>query len=319
MARNLLKALRPRWSSQGQTIRRPRLRLEVLEDRVTPAISSAHFAVIGDYGTGEQPEQDVANLVHSWNPDFVATTCDNNYSTPPMTTTSYDIMVGKYYHDFIYPYSGSYGAGATSNRFWPTMGDHDWGYDRNGDQAYLSFFKGLPSNRRYYTVTQGPVALFILDTYQSEPDGTSSISTQAQWLQGALASSTAPWKLVFLSEPPYSSGPFGSIGGVEWPFQAWGASAVFSGHDHGYERLFENGIPYFVNGSGGAGLDSPPASVIAGSQAHANVYGAMKVDASAAQISFSFSDTSGTVLDTYALNYVLPAAPNSLTATAVSS
>ncbi|TMQ32189.1 MAG: hypothetical protein E6K70_19905, partial [Planctomycetota bacterium] len=239
VTRRLLKFSRRRWPYQSANKRRPtpRLLLEALEDRQAPAVASVHFAIIGDYGTGEQPEQDVANLVHSWNPDFIATTCDNNYSNPPMTTASYDAMVGQYYHDFIYPYSGSYGAGAATNRFWPTMGDHDWGYDPNGDQAYLSFFSGLPGNRRYYTVTQGPVQLFIVDTYQSEPDGTTSISTQAQWLQSALASSTAPWKLVFLSEPPYSSGPFGSIGGVEWPFQAWGASAVFSGHDHGYERL----------------------------------------------------------------------------------
>ena len=226
-----------------------------------------------------------------------------------MTTASYDAMVGQYYHDFIYPYSGSYGAGAATNRFWPTMGDHDWGYDPNGDQAYLSFFSGLPGSRRYYTVTQGPVQLFIVDTYQSEPDGTTSISTQAQWLQSALASSTAPWKLVFLSEPPYSSGPFGSIGGVEWPFQAWGASAVFSGHDHGYERLFENGIPYFVNGLGGNAKFSfrdaclsDPSQCAAGSQVRYNAdFGAMLVQATTTCINFQFINRGGALIDSYSI------------------
>ena len=66
---------------------------------------------MGDYGTAQQPEQDVANLIHSWNPDFITTTGDNNYSTPPLTTASYDTTVGQYYHDFINPYSGVYGAG----------------------------------------------------------------------------------------------------------------------------------------------------------------------------------------------------------------
>src|SRR5207302_2238374 len=87
MSRDLLKLLRRRSSLQGRTIQRPRLRLalEPLEDRVTPAATSVRLAVIGDYGTGQQPEQDVANLVHGWNPDLIATTGDNNYSTPPVT------------------------------------------------------------------------------------------------------------------------------------------------------------------------------------------------------------------------------------------
>ena len=38
-----------------------------------------HFAVIGDYGDAGQAELDVANLVKSWNPDFIITTGDNNY------------------------------------------------------------------------------------------------------------------------------------------------------------------------------------------------------------------------------------------------
>src|SRR5438552_391607 len=259
----LFKFPRRQWLSEGRTKRPRRLRLllESLENRVTPAAGSVRLAIVGDYGTGTQTEQDVANLVHGWNPDFVATTGDNNYGPPPLTAASYDTMVGQYYHDFIYPYSGAYGAGAASNRFWPTMGEHDWGASANnptGDQGYLNFFSGLPGNKRYYSVTQGPVALFVVDANENEPDGTSSISTQAQWLQGALASSTAPWKLVFIAYPPYSSGPFGSTGGLAWPFQAWGASAVFSGHDHDYERLVENGIPYFVDGTGGAGLDNFP-------------------------------------------------------------
>ena len=37
------------------------------------------FAVIGDYGLASQNEADVANLVKSWNPDFIVTTGDNNY------------------------------------------------------------------------------------------------------------------------------------------------------------------------------------------------------------------------------------------------
>src|SRR5205807_3802236 len=174
-----------------------------------------------------------------------------------------------------------------------------------------------PGNQRYYTVTQGPVALFVLDMNSNEPDGTSSLSTQAQWLQSALAGSTAPWKLVIMSYPPYSSGQEGSTGDLQWPFQAWGASAVISGHDHDYERLLENGMTYMVVGTGGAGLENPPSTFIAGSQASAYVWGALKVDATPSQITFAFINTAGAVLDTYTMNYALPAAPSKLAATAV--
>src|SRR5574341_300066 len=37
------------------------------------------FAVIGDYGTGDQVEGAVADLVKSWQPEFIITTGDNNY------------------------------------------------------------------------------------------------------------------------------------------------------------------------------------------------------------------------------------------------
>ena len=37
------------------------------------------FAVLGDYGSGDQNEADVAELVLSWQPDFIITLGDNNY------------------------------------------------------------------------------------------------------------------------------------------------------------------------------------------------------------------------------------------------
>ncbi|TMQ30281.1 MAG: hypothetical protein E6K70_24420, partial [Planctomycetota bacterium] len=300
-----LSWLRPGSPGKPKSRRSSGIVLEALEDRLTPSGSTVRFAVFGDYGVAQQPEQDVANLVHSWNPDFITTTGDNNYSTPPLTTALYDTTVGQYYHDFINPYSGAYGAGATTNRFFPSMGEHDWGALGNnptGDQGYLNFLQ-----------------LFILDTDPNEPDGWDRISTQAQWLQGALASSTAPWKVVVMSFPPYSSGLEGSTGDLQLPFQAWGASAVVSGHDHFYERLIEdNNFPYFVVGTGGAGLEAPPASLIAGSKAQASAWGALKVDASPSQMTFSFVSTAGTVLDTYTMNYPLPAAPSKLAVAAVS-
>jgi hypothetical protein len=73
------------------------------------AASNVRFAVIGDYGQAGRPEQDVANLVKSWDPDLIITAGDNNYPTGSAATIGQNI--GQYYHDFIYPYTGAYGAG----------------------------------------------------------------------------------------------------------------------------------------------------------------------------------------------------------------
>src|SRR5207253_3530122 len=37
------------------------------------------FAAIGDYGSGDPQEGDVANRIRTWNPDFIITLGDNNY------------------------------------------------------------------------------------------------------------------------------------------------------------------------------------------------------------------------------------------------
>src|SRR5882724_11291597 len=95
-----------------------------------PAVSAQaqsatiRFAVTGDYGDDTTAERDVANLVKSWNPDFVITVGDNNY--PDGTASSIDANIGQYYHSFIFPYTGTYGDGATTNRFFPCLGNHDW-------------------------------------------------------------------------------------------------------------------------------------------------------------------------------------------------
>ncbi len=213
---------------------------------------TVRIAVIGDYGDDSQVEADVAALARSWKPDFVVTTGDNNY--PSGAAGTIDSAVGRHYHDFIAPYIGIYGPGADTNRFFPTLGNHDWDATTRTTrlpQPYLNYFE-LPGNERYYDVAWGPVQIFAVDSDYREPDGSSSDSIQAAWLRQRLAASTTPWKLVLMHEPPYSSGLHGSSTRLRWPYQAWGASAVLSGHDHTYERVVLDGFPYFVNGLGGS-------------------------------------------------------------------
>lgn len=277
---------------------------------------TARFAVIGDYGDDSDEEEDVADLVKSLNPDFIITTGDNNY--PDGEASTIDRNVGQYYHEYIFPYHGDYGPGATTNRFFPALGNHDW--HASGARPYLDYFT-LPGNERYYEFVRGPVHLFAIDSDVDEPDGRTAGSEQAEWLRRALAASNAPWKIVYFHHPPYSSGRHGSTTAMRWPFKEWGATATIAGHDHVYERLIINDFPYFTNGLGGASRYAFE-EILSGSQVRYNAgFGAMLVDASDTSITFRFINRDGDVIDTFTLGSSgsTIAAPSNLRATAVSA
>ncbi|HNB53272.1 MAG TPA: hypothetical protein PK530_15080, partial [Anaerolineales bacterium] len=101
------------------------------------------FAAIGDYGADSAEEDDVAELVFSWNPEIIITLGDNNY--PSGSADTIDDNIGQYYAPFIAPYTGAYGPGGEINRFFPVLGNHDW--DSPGIQPYLDYFT-LPGNER---------------------------------------------------------------------------------------------------------------------------------------------------------------------------
>jgi hypothetical protein len=260
------------------------------------------FACIGDYGSAYVSTRQVANLIKGWRPDFIITVGDNNY--PAGSGTTIDRNIGQFYHDFISPYKGRYGRGAITNRFFPCLGNHDW---RTGDaQPYLDYFT-LPGNERYYTFTRGPVQLFCLDSDTREPDGCTTNSIQAQWLEKQMSASRAVWKIVCFHHAPYSSGYYhGSWTNeshhMRWPFHEWGAHAVLTGHDHIYERLQVNGLVYFVNGVGGDSRDPLHFPLVPGSARQFTAdFGALRVDAAENYLLFRFFTWRGALIDQYRL------------------
>jgi len=211
----------------------------------------ARFVLLGDFGFDDANEAAVATLVKAWEPDFVVTLGDNSY--PESNATTIDETIGKYYSDFIHPYRGKYGLGAAQQRFYACLGNHDW--QSGSVQAHLDYFD-LPGNERYWQIAKGPVRFFCVDSDTHEPDGTTADSVQGKWLQKELGAAKDPYRIVVFHHPSHSSGQHGSQAYMQWPFQAWGASAVYTGHDHHYERFdFGPGsIPYVVQGTGGADL-----------------------------------------------------------------
>ncbi|MBI5945198.1 MAG: metallophosphoesterase [Chloroflexi bacterium] len=264
--------------------------------------SNIVFAVIGDFGDAGQPEADVASLVKSWNPSFIITVGDNNY--PDGAASTVDQNIGQYYHDYIFKYSGKFGSGSAVNRFFPALGNHDWDQN-NGRQQELYFT--LPGNERYYDFTQGPLHFFVLNSNATEPDGITVDSKQAKWLKSGLAASTSKFDIVVMHHPPYSSGRHGSTKAIQWPFKLWGAEAVLAGHDHLYERLLVDGLPYFVNGIGGAEKLYYFQSALPESKIRYNQdYGAMRVEASSQSMKFQLYTRAGILIDEYTIGTTPP-------------
>jgi hypothetical protein len=152
----------------------------------------------------------------------------------------------------------------------------------------------------------GLVHFYVVDSDDHEPDGLTPDSKQGMWLKETLAApTTACYKVVYFHHPPYSSGDYG-VPRMRWPFAQWGADVVMSGHDHTYERLSVDGIPYFVNGLGGANRFGfniiDPHSQFRFNQD----WGAMFVRATKQSITYEFYEADGGKMDSFT---VQPKAP----------
>ncbi|MCP4310944.1 MAG: hypothetical protein GY790_06745 [Bacteroidetes bacterium] len=214
------------------------------------------FAVIGDFGLAGENERRVANLVRSWNPDFIITTGDNNYQLGELSTIKENIS--DYYGDFIYNFVApeEYWCNGNAfeegiNRFFPSPGNHD-AANKEGLQPYLTFFT-LPLNELYYSFIWGPVTFYSLNSVAD------SVEDQKIWLAEQLDLSVSPFNIVYFHHPPYSSGPHGNTEKMQWDFHGDQVDIVLSGHDHIYSRISksgEEGLHYIVNGVGGESLYS---------------------------------------------------------------
>ena len=264
------------------------------------------YAIVGDFGSGSNDETAVANLIKSWDPQFVVTTGDNRYGA-----TNFDLTVGKDFCEFLAGTEpGTYcdGHEGALNAFYPSTGNHEY-TDGGGINEYITYFNlpgagistsGTSGSELYYDFVRGPVHFFVIDSYDALINGT--MTAQQTWLQEQMAASTARWKIVYFHHPPYSSGySHGSSLEMRWSFTQWGADAVLNGHDHAYERLEYDGISYFVNGLGGMSKHAF-SSPLEGSIIQYNAeYGAQKVVADDTSMIFSFININGDTIDEHLL------------------
>jgi predicted MPP superfamily phosphohydrolase len=196
---------------------------------------SLKFAAIGDNGTGDQPQYDVAHQMDQWHQrfgfDLVIMLGDNIYGRQ---------QPADFVRKFEAPYKPLLDAGV---KFFASLGNHD---DPRNNTYKLFNMNG----QRYYSFVRNDVRFFVLDTNFLDP-------AQLAWLERELATATEHWKIAYFHHPLYSDG--GRHGSevelrviLEPLFMKYGVDVVYSGHDHLYERITpQHGISYFVSGAGG--------------------------------------------------------------------
>jgi hypothetical protein len=193
------------------------------------------FAVIGDSGTGDHFQYEVAQqLVVSRRQfpfEMVIMLGDNIYGRQEPEDFA---------RKFERPYRPLLDAGV---RFYASLGNHD----NQQNRFYALFNMG---GARYYTFVRQNARFFVLDSDYLD-------ARQVAWLDEALSSAHDDWKICYFHHPLYSDG--GRHGSeidlrvvLEPMFVRHGVNVVFSGHDHIYERLTpQQGIHYFVSGAAG--------------------------------------------------------------------
>jgi predicted MPP superfamily phosphohydrolase len=197
---------------------------------------SVRFAVIGDSGTGNKEQYEVAQELDRYRQavkfDFVIMLGDNIYGGH---------SASDFKRKFEEPYKALLEAGV---KFYASLGNHD---DPNIERLYKPFNM---NGQRYYTFKRGNVQFYALDSTYMD-------TQQLTWLEQNLRSSNALWKICYFHHPLYNDGkmhgPDLDLRNQLTPLlKSYGVNVVFSGHEHAYERIKpQNGIYYFIQGDSG--------------------------------------------------------------------
>lgn len=197
---------------------------------------SFRFAIIGDSGTGDQEQYDVAKELEAYRQaigfDTVIMLGDNIYGGHEPRDFA---------QKFELPYKPLMEAGV---KFYASLGNHD---DPNIERLYKPFNM---NGQRYHTFKKGDIQFYALDSTYMDPQ-------QLKWFEQNLQNSSAKWKICFFHHPLYNDGkmhgPDLDLRSELTPlFKLYGVNVVFSGHEHAYERIKpEDDVYYFILGSSG--------------------------------------------------------------------
>jgi predicted MPP superfamily phosphohydrolase len=253
---------------------------------------SFKFAVLGDFGTGDRTQfelaQQMAALHARFKYELVVLVGDNIYGSE---------RPQDFKKKFEEPYKPLIDSGV---KFYASLGNHD-----SREQRYYKLFN--MDGKLYYSFSpKAEVRFFILESTYPVPE-------QIQWVEKELQASGSHWKIPVFHHPLYSSGErHGSdatLRAVLEPlFLKYNVSVVLTGHDHFYERVKpQKGITYFVVGSGGqlrkGNIDRSSGLTAAGNDTDL-VFLAAEIDGD--QMYFNAISRQGAIIDSGVLTRRMP-------------
>jgi len=138
-----------------------------------------------------------------------------------------------------------------TTEYFPALGNHD-----KGSALYFANFPYL-KGRRWYSVDREGIHFIVLDSNSKMDPG----SKQYDWLVSDLkGAGGAKFRIVLFHHPIFGVGKGHEedekgLKAILLPiFEKYKVSAVFSGHEHSYQRSEYKGIYFIVTGGGGAHL-----------------------------------------------------------------
>jgi predicted phosphodiesterase len=256
--------------------------------------NSVRFAAIGDMGTGDQFQIDVAKqMVKSraaFPFEFVITLGDNIYTGS--APSDFD-------NDFALPYKPLLDAGVL---FYATLGNHDVSNER----SYKPFNM---NGANYYAYKKGNVRFFALDSTYMDVKQTTWLETQLR------QAGNGDWKICYFHHALYSSGRFHGPDTdlrkvLEPLFVKYGVDVVFAGHEHVYERVRpQQGIYYFTEGASGElrpGNLSPSAITAKGFDTDRSF---MMMEIAGDDMTFQTTSRTGVIVDADVIHRTIRTAP----------
>ena len=250
---------------------------------------SLKFLVLGDFGTGDPPQYELAKqIVQTW----------QTFKFPLAILVGDNLYGSERPQDFRQKFENPYKPLLDNHVvFQASLGNHDAREQRYYEpfnmkgQLYYSF-KAPAQNVRFFAL-----------------ESTYPVPEQIVWFEKELKSSTEDWKIVYFHHPLYSSaGRHGSDLQLRQKLEPllvqYNVSVVFNGHDHVYERVKpQKDITYFVVGSGGqfAPGDLDPKSSIT-AKGYDKEHAALVAEIIGDQLTFNTISASGKIVDSGVIN-----------------
>ncbi|MDP9259181.1 MAG: metallophosphoesterase [Actinomycetota bacterium] len=228
------------------------------------------FAVIGDYGSGNDHEWAVARVLAAQQPSFILSAGDNSYlfALPSLL----DRNIFRPLHDAM-----------ANAPLWATLGEHDLFVD--GGNTIISALH-LPGGGKHYSVRYGPIQIVAL--------GLQADAKALAYARSALAEPGPSVRFILVHRPIRAGNPILPL------LRSHHVAAILAGHLHRYERQVVAGVLEFTTGTSGEGPGDPGHTrPTPGAAISLLDYGLLRADVTADGITYAFVGEQGRVLDRF--------------------